>query len=223
MKKEHDSENLKKETIYIHSLRGWKEYIGESALIIFSVLLALFLTEAVNKAHDRRNTKEELNNIVIELKNNKKALLEMQIYNSKVLEKIESALKNRIIQDSLVSNNEFHLNVIAPEGVLYRYLEDDAWTVAKSNNIISKVDIKSISILNRIYEDQQRIGKVENEVARVIFERNARDPKQVLTTLILIRDIYHGWAVDRVPGLLSRMDTAIKMLEKDQKLRLSPV
>jgi hypothetical protein len=220
MKKIQNEKNILKDRIYVHSIRGWKEYLGESALIVFSVLLALFLTEAVNKLHERRNTKEQLKNIVIELKRNKKAIMEMQQYNSKVLVKIESSLNNRLVQDSLVSNNEFHLNIIAPDGVLYRYMENDAWTVAKNNSIMSKVDIKTISVLTRIYEDQQRIGKVEDEVARVIFDRTSRDPKQTKTTLILIRDIYHAWAVDRVPGLLERIDEAVEMLEKDQMIRM---
>lgn len=218
MKKANTAENAKKDTIYVSSTRGWREYFGESALIVFSVLLALFLTEALNKAHDKRNTKEELKNIAIELKRNENSLLELQKYNSTVLLRIESSLKNKSLQDSLVSNGEFHLKIIAPDGALYRYLEDDAWTVAKNNNIISKIDIRSFTVLNKIYADQQRILKVEDEVARVIFDRSSRDPKQVQTTLILIRDIYHGWAVDRVPGLISRIDTAMEMLEKNQKI-----
>jgi hypothetical protein len=218
MKKANTAENAKKDTIYVSSTLGWREYFGESALIVFSVLLALFLTEALNKAHDKRNTKEELKNIAIELKRNENSLLELQKYNSTVLLRIESSLKNKSLQDSLVSNGEFHLKIIAPDGVLYRYLEDDAWTVAKNNNIISKIDIRSFTVLNKIYADQQRILKVEDEVARVIFDRASRDPKQVQTTLILIRDIYHGWAVDRVPGLISRIDTAMEMLEKNQKI-----
>jgi hypothetical protein len=189
--------------------RNWKEYLIESLLIVFSVLLALFLTEAINKLHDRKNTKELLRNIVIELKTNKTAILEMQEYNLKVLNKIDSALADRKIQRTIISKSEFHLNVIAPYGVQYRYLDDDAWTIAKNNNIISKIDIESVSILNKVYEDLERIGKVEDEVARIIFERNSRDPKQIYTTLLIIRDIYHGWAVDRVPGLLSRIDAAI--------------
>lgn len=193
--------------------RGWKEYIGESILIVFSVLLALFLTESINKLKERKNTRDLLNNIVSELKNNKTAILEMQEYNIKVLTKIDSALIVKRIQDSLVSNSEFRLNVIAPHGVLFRYLEDDAWIIAKNNNIMSKIEIESISILNKVYEDLDRIGKVEDEVAQVIFDRNSRDPKQIKTTLIIIRDIYHGWAVDRVPGLLYRIDTAITKIE----------
>lgn len=195
--------------------RDWKEYLIESLLIVFSVLLALFLTESINKSHDRKYTKDLLKNIVIELKNNKTAILEMQEYNLKVLNKIDSALVERKIQDEIVSNSEFHLNAIAPHGVLFRYLDDDAWTIAKNNNIISKLDIESVSILNKVYEDLERIEKVEDEVAKVIFERNSRDPKQIISTLIIIRDIYRGWAVDRVPSLLFRMDTAITKIENN--------
>jgi hypothetical protein len=219
MRKAHKEKNNKDDIIYVQP-RDWKEYLGESLLIVFSVLLALFLTEALNKQHERHNTKNLLKNVSIELRRNKQAIFEMQDYNMKVLNKIDSVLKNRAIQRSLISNNEFHLNIIAPEGVQYRYLENDAWTIAKSNNIISKIDIKSISILTRIYEDSERIMKLENEVAKVVFDRASRDPKQVHTTLIIIRDIYHGWAVDRVPGLISRIDTALIKIEKYQEKKI---
>lgn len=206
----------KKEKTYVYPIRDWKEYLGESFLIIFSVLLALIVTEYINKLHERENTKRMLKSIVVELNQNKKAIQEMQDYNLRVLRNIDSALVNRNLQDKLVSNDEFHLKEIAPQGVLYRYLEKDAWAVAKNNNIMSKIDIESISILTKVYDNQDRIGKVEDEVAKVIFDRTSRDPKQVHTTLILIRDIYHGWAVDRIPGLLSKIDNAISKIEADK-------
>ena len=74
---------------------------------------------------------------------------EMHEYNLTVLSKIDSALVKRNLQDKIVSNDEFHLNVIAPDGVLYRYLNNEAWTIAKNNNIMSKIDIESVSILTR--------------------------------------------------------------------------
>ena len=210
--KEQLSKEVKNKT-YVYPIRNWKEYMGESVMIIFSVLLALFVTEFINKLHERENTRSLLNNIIVELNHNKKAIQEMQVYNLQVLKKIDSALLNKDLQAQLVSNDEFHLKVIAPQGVLYRYLDNEAWTVAKNNNIMSKIDIESVSILTKIYEDQDRIGKVEDEVARVIFDRASRDPKQVHQTLILIRDIYHGWAVDRMPDLLSKIDKAVSKIE----------
>ena len=210
--KEQLSKEVKNKT-YVYPIRNWKEYMGESVMIIFSVLLALFVTEFINKLHERENTRSLLNNIIVELNHNKKAIQEMQVYNLQVLKKIDSALLNKDLKAQLVSNDEFHLKVIAPQGVLYRYLDNEAWTVAKNNNIMSKIDIESVSILTKIYEDQDRIGKVEDEVAGIIFDRASRDPKQVHLTLLLIRDIYHGWAVDRMPDLLSKIDKAVSKIE----------
>jgi hypothetical protein len=118
------------------------------------------------------------------------------------------------IQKKLVSMDEFHLEVIAPQGILYRFLEKDAWSFALNNNIASKIDIETLSILTRVYEYQDRIMKVEDEVAKIIFDRTSRDPKQTHKTLILIKDNYRGWAVDRIPGLLSQIDSAIVKIEK---------
>jgi hypothetical protein len=204
----------KTEPLKVYTMRDWKEYLGESILIVFSVLLALFLTEYFNGLHEKEHTRNMVKNIVAELNQNKQSIQEMRLYNLQVLATIDSALVNKDLQNSLVSNDEFHLKAIAPQGVLYRYLNNEAWSIAKSSNILSKLDFETDAILTRVYEDQSRMLKVEDEVAKVILDRASRDPKQVHATLILIRDIYHGWAVDRVDGLLQTIDLAIKKIEK---------
>ena len=198
---------------FVYTVRDWKEYVGEALLIIFSVLLALIMTEYISNLREKENTRDTLKNISAELRHNKKAIREMNEYNLQVLTKIDSALVNKKLQDELISNDEFHLDVIAPQGVLYRYLDNEAWTIAKSNNVMSKVDGETIAMLTKVYEDQGRMMKVEDEVAKVIFDRASRDPKQVHTTLILIRDIYHGWAVDRTGDLLQKIDKTIKKVD----------
>jgi hypothetical protein len=199
---------------YVYPIRNWKEYLGESFLIIFSVLLALGVTEYIGKIHEKENTKTILKSVADELRRNKKALVEMQDYNLKVFAKIDSALTDKKIQKKLVYNDEFHLDVIAPEGIQYRYLENAAWTIAKNNNIMSKIDIESVSILTRVYGDQDRIGKIEDEVGKIIFDRASRDPKQVRKTLFLIKDNYRGWVVDRVPGMFIEIDSALAKIGK---------
>jgi hypothetical protein len=163
--------------------------------------------------HERENTKTMLRSIITELNHNKKYIQEMHVYNLQVLGRIDSALLKADLQERIVSNDEFHLNEIAPDGVLFRYLDNNAWTIAKNNNIMSKIDIESVSILTRVYEDRDEIMKVEDEVARIILDRAARDPKHIHGTLILIRDTYHAWAVDREAGMLSDIDYAIHKIE----------
>ncbi len=214
-KEEMPEQELKpaKEKVSVYTIRDWKEYLGESLLIIFSVLLALILTEYFNNIHDKENTRSVLKDIVAELNHNKTAILEMKAYDAQVLKNIDSVLVSKSLQDSLVSNDEFHLKLIAPDGILYRYLDNEAWTIAVNNNVMSKVDGETVASLFKVYEDQNRMMKVEGEVAKVIFDRASRDPKQVHATLILIRDLYHGWAVDRTDGLLKMIDYAVKKVE----------
>ena len=53
-KKAHSGENSNSENIknYVYPVRDWKEYLGESLLIVFSVLLALSVTEYISKLHE---------------------------------------------------------------------------------------------------------------------------------------------------------------------------
>jgi hypothetical protein len=196
----------------VYVLRNWREYAGESFLIIFSVLLALILTEFINGLHEKNETKDLLNNIRTELTANKQAETEQYAYHLQVLRSIDSALASPELQKKVVSGDEFHLPVIAPHGVLYRYLEDVAWQIAKNHNISSKVSFKTIALLTHIYEEQARIMKVEDEIAKVFLSREAGKTENAHATLILIKNNYRGWAVDRAPGLLKQYDEAIKLL-----------
>lgn len=203
-----------KDKTYVYTIRDWKEYLGESLLIIFSVLLALILTEYFNNLHEKENTRSMVKDIIAELRQDKQSLLEMQRYDADVLQRINRALNDVAMQQQLVSNDEFHLALIAPNGVLYRYMNDEAWNIAKNNNIMAKLDMTDLKGLSVLYGDLARIGKVEDQVASVIFDRNARDPAQVHKTLVIIRDMFHGWAVDRMPGLFAQIDAVIRRLER---------
>ena len=69
----------KKDKPEVYVLRDIKEYLGESVLIIFSVLLALVLTEYFNGLHEKNETKELLKNIKEELVKNKKAEADLKL------------------------------------------------------------------------------------------------------------------------------------------------
>ena len=203
---------VRKEKQEVYTVRDWKEYLGESLLIIFSVLLALIVTEYLNGLHEKENTKDIVKGIVTELKRNKIALAEIKKYNATVMERTDSALASPDLQARIVNNGEFHLNYLAPAGVMYRYLDNAGWTVAKSNNILAKLDIETIALLTVIYQDQERVLKVEEEIGKLILSRESRIPDQTHATLMLFRDIYHGWAIDRTDGLLQQIDLAIEKL-----------
>ena len=207
-----DSHKTKPE---VYVLRDWKEYLGESALIIFSVLLALFLTEYITTIHDKNETREILKNIKEELISNKKAEEEQFAYQKLVLKNIDSALKSKEFQQQIISNDEFHLKLLAPEGILYRDLSNVAWEVAKSRNITTKADFTLITKLTSIYANQARIDKLEDKIADVFLKYESRRQENVHASLVLMRDNYRGWAFDRAPGLIARYDETIKLMESE--------
>ncbi len=52
--------------------RDWKDYLSECLLIVFSVILALVLTEFINNLDDKKKTTEILHALKDELIENKK-------------------------------------------------------------------------------------------------------------------------------------------------------
>jgi hypothetical protein len=193
-------------------VRNWKEYVGESLLIIFSVGLALILTELVNRANETRQFRELENTLRQELMHNRDEVKKQYEYHLTILQRIDSGLKFPPYASRIISNNEFHVEILAPHGLLYGDIEDAAWQVAKSRNIASRLDIPTLSLLTSIYKDQEKISKVEDEVGKIILGADSRKDENIPLTLLLIRDNYRGWATYRVPDLLDKYQIAINKL-----------
>jgi hypothetical protein len=198
----------------IITVRTWKEYLGESLLIVFSVLFALFLTEIFNTIHEKQHTHEVLNAVRTELIINMQKEQEQYQYHLQVLKNIDSALANPAFQHQFINNGIINLDTIAPHGVLYRDLNDIAWQVAKQDNIFSKIDLVDYSLLTDIYDNQAKITKVEELIGNLLLSRESRTAADNRITLILMKDNYRAWAVDRVPNLLTKYKKAIDALEK---------
>jgi hypothetical protein len=193
-------------------VRTWKGYVEESILIIFSVVLALSLTELFQKLHENQQTREVMHQLREELVTNRKAE-EIQLrYHLQVLKNIDAALADPAMAQQFMNNGSLNLKIIAPEGVLCRDLNDVAWQVAKQNNAFAKLNWGTYSLLTNIYDNQQRIMKSENEISKVLESWQSRQPENLKLTLILLKENYLGWAVDRAPDLLKKYQEAIDRL-----------
>jgi len=213
-KKELPGKKKPKQEVYV--LRDLREYLGESLLIIFSVLLALFLSEYINNLHEKSQTRELMENIKFELIKNKNTESAQYLYQQDVLKRLDAAINDPKLQQKIVSNGEFHYEYIFSDGhgVLYNDLSKVAWDVAKSQNIFPKINFKLVAQLTAIYDDQDRIAKLEDKVAGVFLSYESRNANNTRETMILIRDNYKGWAYDRAPGLIKQYDEAIKAIDE---------
>jgi hypothetical protein len=194
--------------------RGLKDYLAECLLIVFSVILALVLTEFINNLNDRKNTSEILHELKDELIENKKNEEAQYAYHVQALKKIDSALKDPLFAKQFIVNGEINLNIIAPHGVIFQDLNDVAWQIAKQNNIVSKIDISTYGLLNTIYNNQARITNSEDKIGQILLSYESRKPENLRTTLILFSDSYRAWDVDRAPRLIENYQKAIEILNK---------
>jgi len=195
-------------------IRNWKEYLGESLLIVFSVVLALILTEVFNKIHEDRQRTEVLHQLKNELLDNKRLEQEQYQYHLQVLKNIDSALHDPAFAGKFISNGKINLNTIAPLGVLNHDLNNVAWEVAKQNNVFATLDLTTYGLLTDIYDNQQRITNSEEKIGAVLLSWESRKSENLRTTLILVRDNYHAWDVDRAPKLLNLYQQAINRLKE---------
>ncbi len=196
-------------------VRNWKEYLGESLLIIFSVVLALILTEIFNKIHDDRQTREVLHQLKQELIDNKRNETEQYQYHRQVLKNIDSALRHPEYAKQFINNGEIDLEGrIAPEGVMNKDLNSVAWEVAKQKDAFSKLGFTTYSLLTEIYNNQQRITNSEDKIGALLLSFESRKPENLRTTLILFRDNYIVWDVERAPRLLQWYQQAIDKLSE---------
>jgi hypothetical protein len=195
-------------------VRDWKEYLGESLLIIFSVLLAIILTEVINNINERHHTSEVLKSLREELLENDSMEIVQYAYHLKVLNNIDSALSHPEFSKQFINNGIIHLKAIAPDGVIRNDLNDVAWQSAKQSNIVSKIDLATYSLLTNIYDNQARITNSEQLIGSVLLSRESRTDSDNRITLILMRDNYHAWTVDRAPALLDNYRKAIEILKE---------
>lgn len=207
-----DSSNIKDERPEVIIIRNWKEYLGDSLLIIFSVALAIILTEVFNNIHENNQTHEILHQLRQEIITNKQAEEDQYQYHLKIMQRIDSAMRTPAYAQKFINNGEVHLNVIVDSGVLRHDLNDVAWQAAKQNNVFTKVDFSTYSLLTDIYDNQQRISKSEDEIGKVLLSWESRKPENLRTTLILMRDNYFAWEIERAPALLKKYKKAIDEL-----------
>ena len=195
------------------TVRNWKEYLGESVLIIFSVVLALILTEIFNKIHEDRQTVRVLHQLKEELIDNKRLETDQYQYHLQVLKNIDSALRHPEFAKKFMHDGAIDItHTIAPEGVLHHDLNSVAWEIAKQSNAFGGIDIKTYRLLTDIYDNQQRITSSEDKIAVVLLSYESRKPENLRTTLQLVADNYHAWDVDRAPRLLHLYQNAIDEL-----------
>lgn len=194
--------------------RDWKEYLGECLLIVFSVALAIGITEYLTSLHEKQKAQEILGQLREELIVNKKFAEEQYNYHLQVFKTIDSAKSNPDFAKKFLDSGTVHLSVLMPQGALLHDLNEVAWQQAKQNNVFEYIDFSTYSLLTDVYNNQERYLNLEPNLATLLISYQSRDLKNIQTTLTLIHDALFAWIVERTPRLIKQYQEAIDALSK---------
>ncbi len=196
------------------TVRTWKEYLGECLLIVFSVALAIGLTEYLTGLHEKNKANEILHQLKEELIANKNDAQDQYNYHMQVFRLIDSAETNPVFARKFLDSGRVHLSVLMPLGAIRHDLKDVAWQQAKENDVFSAIDFSTYSLLVGLYSNQEKIHNLEPSLEKILISYDSRNPENIQVTLTLIHDALYGWVVERTPGLLKDYQEAINALSK---------
>jgi hypothetical protein len=194
--------------------RDWKEYVGECLLIVFSVALAIGLTEYFTSLHEKNKTTEILHQLKEELIANKGDAADQYNYHLHVFKLIDSAKTNQAFAKKFLDSGRIHFDVLMPFGAVRHDLKDVAWQQAKENDVFSRINFDTYSLLISIYSNQEKMHGLEPSLEKILISYESRKPENLQITLTLIHDALYGWVVERTPGLLKDYQEAIDKLSK---------
>ncbi|MBE1298828.1 MAG: hypothetical protein GJ680_02810 [Alteromonadaceae bacterium] len=146
----------------------------ESALIIFSVLLALLIDEYRVKLNEEALTQKALSNVRSELQNNLQTMEYWYEYHSDVAKNMKAALASEEFDEAdYIIDGEVNIFSLIPKGVYQGLIDDSAWEAYRSSEVFSRLNFETMLALSRVYNLQN--SGVQQSLRMIIEIFSSRD------------------------------------------------
>ncbi len=133
----------------------FRSILIEAVLIVFTVLLALALSEWRNSIKENRTKQAVLNNIVQEIESNKLELEEKLGYHSEIAKKLGSYLNSDSLWSTLTYRSGMEAMIqIMDKGLQNPNLQTGAWRTAEVSGVVGSFDYETIYTLSNVYRIQ---------------------------------------------------------------------
>lgn len=162
---------------------NYKTYIAEGALIIFSVLFALFINKLFDDYKTRQTKEIALESINKEIRRNHSIIEKWKVKHTGVLDRIKSIVdgRNDSIKEELMKNSYLDLFILTnQQSLIDEFLTNTAWESAKSIGIISEFDFETTQALTRAYSMQEILtdGSLAN-ILNYYFDSDAHEIENI--------------------------------------------
>ena len=164
-------------------------YIVEAALIVFSVLLALFLDSVIENRREARIVDELVSHVADEMKSNLTIVDEWLPYHRSVIDEIDRYLASDELQQSLLSADGIDYGRLMERGLIQDFYSNSSWQLAKQSEITSRVDFEVTYAISQAYLSQDNVNLTLQRFSDFVFERQTHDPDQLVISLRILRNL----------------------------------
>ncbi len=195
-----------------------KKYLAEGALIVFSVLFALFINRISEniKLENRKGIAKE--SIKKELVQNAAIIKNWQEKHKVILERISSVMsgENDSLKIEFQEYDYFNLGLLTNnESIIDEVVTDTAWETTKSTELLSEFDFEISQNLTYVYKLQEILSeKTMNKILDIYFDINTQNLNNLDYTLIQFNLLFQE-ATGQENLLLDLYEKAISSLNKE--------
>lgn len=158
---------------------------GESLLIVFSVLLALFLNEAWAQRAERAATEEQLASIRSELEANREIVTEWSDRHAAIVARV-TELRASAEPEELIVDDRLNLGRVFGRSLVETMVRDTAWETAKISGLVRHFDLPCANLLTDIYGLQVAVREQIWKIAEMLGERETHQKEHLPQTLVLL-------------------------------------
>lgn len=162
----------------------------ESALIIFSVLLALIISEWRNNYNEKVQTEKMLVNLKQEIADNQKFISSLIPYHEKVHERLNHLIETDSLEEKLYVDDSFFLWEAAPYGIIQGTLNDIVWSIAKTDKITNRISLKKSRVLYEVYEQQKIIKFTISKIIDLVVSREINSKDLLKENTVLLNSLF---------------------------------
>ena len=191
------------------------KYALEAVLIVFSVLLALFLDQALTERRDLQTMDELVGHVTEEISGNLEVVNKWLPYHASVIAKIDVHLASTELQKNLINDAGIDYFVLMEDGVLQDFYSVSAWQLALQSEMFSKLDIDTTQKIAKGYYSQEYVDDTLQRLVDFTFSRDAMDKAQLVHSLTLLRRLIQE-LVGQEYILRRNYEEALSTLNKQQ-------
>lgn len=156
-----------------------RKYFVEGALIIFSVLFALFINKLFNSYKTNKQKEIALESITREIEKNSAILYSWNEHHLKIHNRISNIIEKSddSLRIELLKNKSFNIGILTEnKSVIDAVLTATAWETARSTGIISEFDFEITQILTEVYSVQEILmSKTLDKIIEYLFDPDSQN------------------------------------------------